>query len=152
MFINLLNDIHKSIFTILHISIDESVGKRMCNKIARKVVFLRWPLCLLLARSFVQNGSTFVKHLSLGSVQMCGVGKCPCLPLLSPSLLDVPYRLNEITREKEQCCVSLAAGKDMRQLNVKAHSAQQGECMGKWFSCHCLVNCLLNRCLLTITN
>ncbi|XP_027724061.1 glycogen debranching enzyme isoform X1 [Vombatus ursinus] len=60
--------------------------------------------------SFVQNGSTFVKHLSLGSVQLCGVGKFPCLPLLSPSLPDVPYRLNEVTREKEQCCVSLAAG------------------------------------------
>uniref|UniRef100_A0A8I3WQ05 Glycogen debranching enzyme n=1 Tax=Callithrix jacchus TaxID=9483 RepID=A0A8I3WQ05_CALJA len=60
--------------------------------------------------SFVQNGSTFVKHLSLGSVQMCGVGKFPCLPILSPALMDVPYRLNEITKEKEQCCVSLAAG------------------------------------------
>ncbi|XP_072500200.1 glycogen debranching enzyme isoform X2 [Notamacropus eugenii] len=60
--------------------------------------------------SFVQNGSTFVKHLSLGSVQMCGIGKFPSLPLLSPSLPDVPYRLNEVTREKEQCCVSLAAG------------------------------------------
>ncbi|OWK05594.1 AGL, partial [Cervus elaphus hippelaphus] len=59
--------------------------------------------------SFVQNGSTFVKHLSLGSVQMCGVGRFSSLPLLSPSLTDVPCRLNEITREKEQCCVSLAA-------------------------------------------
>ncbi|XP_052492995.1 glycogen debranching enzyme isoform X2 [Budorcas taxicolor] len=60
--------------------------------------------------SFVQNGSTFVKHLSLGSIQMCGVGRFSSLPLLSPSLTDVPCRLNEITREKEQCCVSLAAG------------------------------------------
>uniref|UniRef100_A0A8B9S668 Glycogen debranching enzyme n=1 Tax=Apteryx owenii TaxID=8824 RepID=A0A8B9S668_APTOW len=60
--------------------------------------------------SFVQNGSTFVKHLSLGSVQMCGIGKYSCLPDLSPSLHDVPWRLNEITNEKEQCCVSLAAG------------------------------------------
>ncbi|NP_001412258.1 glycogen debranching enzyme isoform 7 [Homo sapiens] len=60
--------------------------------------------------SFVQNGSTFVKHLSLGSVQLCGVGKFPSLPILSPALMDVPYRLNEITKEKEQCCVSLAAG------------------------------------------
>lgn len=60
--------------------------------------------------SFVQNGSTFVKHLSLGSVQMCGVGRFPCLPRLSPALPDVPYRLNEATREREQCCVSLAAG------------------------------------------
>ncbi|XP_063481653.1 glycogen debranching enzyme isoform X4 [Symphalangus syndactylus] len=60
--------------------------------------------------SFVQNGSTFVKHLSLGSVQLCGEGKFPSLPILSPALMDVPYRLNEITKEKEQCCVSLAAG------------------------------------------
>uniref|UniRef100_A0A8C3XST5 Glycogen debranching enzyme n=1 Tax=Chelydra serpentina TaxID=8475 RepID=A0A8C3XST5_CHESE len=60
--------------------------------------------------SFVQNGSTFVKHLSLGSVQMCGIGKYPSLPNLSPALHDVPYRMNEITKEKEQCCVSLAAG------------------------------------------
>ncbi|XP_006015059.1 glycogen debranching enzyme isoform X2 [Alligator sinensis] len=60
--------------------------------------------------SFVQNGSTFVKHLALGSVQMCGIGKYPCLPNLSPTLQDVPYRVNEITEQKEQCCVTLAAG------------------------------------------
>ncbi|XP_075473238.1 glycogen debranching enzyme isoform X1 [Ascaphus truei] len=60
--------------------------------------------------SFVQNGSSFVKHLALGSMQMCGVGRFPALPLLSPSLPDVPYRLNNITQEKEQCCPSLAAG------------------------------------------
>ncbi|XP_043941550.1 glycogen debranching enzyme isoform X2 [Protopterus annectens] len=60
--------------------------------------------------SFVQNGSTFVKHLALGSVQLCGIGKVPKLPPLSPSLTDVPYRINNITKEKEQCCASLAAG------------------------------------------
>ncbi|XP_063282212.1 glycogen debranching enzyme [Pelobates fuscus] len=60
--------------------------------------------------SFVQNGSTLVKHLALGSVQMCGIGRFPALPVLSPSLTDVPYRLNNITQEKEQCCPSLAAG------------------------------------------
>lgn len=60
--------------------------------------------------SFVQNGSTLVKHLALGSVQMCGVGRFPALPVLSPSLTDVPYRTNNITQEKEQCCPSLAAG------------------------------------------
>ncbi|KAG9338439.1 hypothetical protein JZ751_025843 [Albula glossodonta] len=60
--------------------------------------------------SFVQNGSTFVKHLALGSVQMCAVGREPALPPLSPELDDVPYRLNDSTRKKEQCCVSLAAG------------------------------------------
>uniref|UniRef100_A0A8C9WDA4 Glycogen debranching enzyme n=1 Tax=Scleropages formosus TaxID=113540 RepID=A0A8C9WDA4_SCLFO len=60
--------------------------------------------------SFVQNGSTFVKLLALGSVQMCGVGRFPALPPLSPALKDVPYRPNNVTKEKEQCCVSLAAG------------------------------------------
>ncbi|KAJ8409510.1 hypothetical protein AAFF_G00229110 [Aldrovandia affinis] len=60
--------------------------------------------------SFVQNGSTFVKLLALGSVQMCGVGREPALPPLSPNLEDVPYRLNDATGQKEQCCVSLAAG------------------------------------------
>lgn len=60
--------------------------------------------------SFVQNGSSFVKLLALGSVQMCGVGRVPALPPLSPALTDVPYRVNEITKQKEQCCVSLAAG------------------------------------------
>ncbi|KAM4659730.1 glycogen debranching enzyme isoform 4-T5 [Amazona ochrocephala] len=68
------------------------------------------PILNTLFSSFVQNGSTFVKHLSLGSVQMCGIGRYSCLPDLSPSLRDVPYRLNEITNVKEQCCVSLAAG------------------------------------------
>uniref|UniRef100_UPI00398F3654 glycogen debranching enzyme-like n=1 Tax=Pristiophorus japonicus TaxID=55135 RepID=UPI00398F3654 len=60
--------------------------------------------------SFVQNGSTFVKQLALSSLQMCGVGRFPALPQLSPCLQGVPYRLNYITGEKEQCCVSLAAG------------------------------------------
>ncbi|XP_051556347.1 glycogen debranching enzyme-like isoform X2 [Myxocyprinus asiaticus] len=60
--------------------------------------------------SFVQNGSSFVKLLTLGSVQMCGIGRFPALPPLSPALPDVPYRDNEITKQKEQCCVSLAAG------------------------------------------
>ncbi|XP_028666965.1 glycogen debranching enzyme isoform X1 [Erpetoichthys calabaricus] len=60
--------------------------------------------------SFVQNGSTFVKHLAMGSVQMCGIGKFPALPPLSPNLQNVPYRINEVSKEKEQCCVSLAAG------------------------------------------
>ncbi|NXA07805.1 GDE enzyme, partial [Sapayoa aenigma] len=70
----------------------------------------RYLIPFMLNYSFVQNGSTFVKHLSLGSVQLCGIGKYSCLPDLSPSLHDVPYRLNEITNNKEQCCVSLAAG------------------------------------------
>ncbi|KAI5624143.1 glycogen debranching enzyme isoform X2, partial [Silurus asotus] len=59
---------------------------------------------------FVRVGSTLVKQLALGSVQMCGVGPVPALPALSPALQDIPQRLNTITKQNEQCCVSLAAG------------------------------------------
>ncbi|KAI4898069.1 hypothetical protein NFI96_018072 [Prochilodus magdalenae] len=60
--------------------------------------------------SFVQHGSTLVKQLALGSVQMCGVGRVPTLPPLSPTLENVPHRLNPTTKQEEQCCVSVAAG------------------------------------------
>ncbi|XP_070709042.1 glycogen debranching enzyme-like isoform X1 [Pempheris klunzingeri] len=60
--------------------------------------------------SFVQDGSSLVKQLALGSVQMSGVGHSWALPTLSPHLKDVPYRLSETTNQKEQCCVTLAAG------------------------------------------
>ncbi|KAI7792667.1 putative glycogen debranching enzyme-like, partial [Triplophysa rosa] len=60
--------------------------------------------------SFVQNGSTLVKLLALGSVQMCGVGRVPALPSLSSELEDVTVRLNAVTNKEEQCCVSIAAG------------------------------------------
>lgn len=60
--------------------------------------------------SFIQSGSSFVRHLALGSVQMCGVGRFPALPPLSTKLEGVPYRVSPITGQKEQCCVSLAAG------------------------------------------
>ncbi|XP_035027482.1 glycogen debranching enzyme isoform X3 [Hippoglossus stenolepis] len=63
-----------------------------------------------LMSSFVQNGSSFVRHLALGSVQMCGVGRLAALPPLSVKIEDVPYRISPITGQKEQCCVSLAAG------------------------------------------
>lgn len=66
--------------------------------------------CLLSENSFVQNGSTFVRHLALGSVQMCSVGRFPALPPVSAQLDDVPYRISPITGQKEQYCVSLAAG------------------------------------------
>ncbi|XP_008297524.1 glycogen debranching enzyme isoform X1 [Stegastes partitus] len=63
-----------------------------------------------LMSSFIQNGSSFVRHLALGSVQLCGVGRFPALPPLSTQLDGVPYRISPITSQKEQCCVSLAAG------------------------------------------
>ena len=64
----------------------------------------------LLFQSFIQNGSSFVRHLALGSVQMCGVGRFPTLPPLSTKLEAVPFRISPLTEQKEQCCVSLAAG------------------------------------------
>ncbi|XP_076018251.1 glycogen debranching enzyme [Genypterus blacodes] len=63
-----------------------------------------------LMSSFIQNGSTFVRHLALGSVQMCGIGRLPALPPISTQIEDVPYCLNAVTGLKEQRCVSLAAG------------------------------------------
>lgn len=68
--------------------------------------------------SFVLNGSTFVRHLALGSVQMCGVGRFPALPPLSAKVEDVPYRVSPITGQKEQCCVSLAAGSLATDMTV----------------------------------
>lgn len=58
----------------------------------------------------MQSGSTLVKQLALGSVQMCGMGPVPALPALSLALQDVPHRLNIVTKQNEQCCASLAAG------------------------------------------
>ncbi|KAB5550573.1 hypothetical protein PHYPO_G00055230 [Pangasianodon hypophthalmus] len=59
---------------------------------------------------FVQDGSSFVRLLALGSLQMCGVGRVPALAPLSPALHDVPRRTSEITKQEEQYCVSMAAG------------------------------------------
>ncbi|CAL8310961.1 unnamed protein product [Merluccius merluccius] len=60
---------------------------------------------------FVQSGSSLVKQLALGSVQMCGAGLYDALPLLSPCLRDVSGHLTDNAGEGErQSCVSLAAG------------------------------------------
>lgn len=77
---------------------------------------------VMLSVSFVQNGSTFVKLLAVGSVQMCGVGRFPALPPLSPAMQNVPYRISDLTKEKEQCCVSLAAGQPSCPHPRKARS------------------------------
>ncbi|XP_061654774.1 glycogen debranching enzyme isoform X1 [Phyllopteryx taeniolatus] len=63
-----------------------------------------------LMSSFVQSGSSFVRHLALGSLQMCGVGRFPTLPPLSIQIENVPYCISPITGQKEQCCVTAAAG------------------------------------------
>lgn len=63
---------------------------------------------------------------------MCGVGRFPSMPCLSPSLMDVPYRLNEVTKEKEQCCVSIAAGKKiMYKIKIFNSVLFRGKVIGK---------------------
>ncbi|XP_076027570.1 glycogen debranching enzyme-like [Genypterus blacodes] len=52
--------------------------------------------------SFVQHGSSLVKQLALGSVQMFGEAQCLTLPLLSPQLRDA--------EQQEQSSMTLAAG------------------------------------------
>ncbi|XP_056148989.1 glycogen debranching enzyme-like isoform X2 [Lampris incognitus] len=63
-----------------------------------------------LMSNFIQNGSTFVRLLALGSIQMCGIGRFPALPPVASAIEGVPYRVSPISGHKEQCCVSLAAG------------------------------------------
>lgn len=71
--------------------------------------------CILLSSlisSFVIHGSTFVKALSLGSVQMAAYIKSSDLPVLSPSLPDPkPRTRKNETGENVQACVTLSAGK-----------------------------------------
>lgn len=77
--------------------------------------------CWSLMSEFVREGSTFVRGLSLGSVQCCGLVTSAPLPLLSPriSLPHPPMRLvkvpgtGEETKEEiklQQACVTLSAG------------------------------------------
>lgn len=41
---------------------------------------------------------------------MCGVGRFPALPALSKKIDNVSYCISPITGQKEQCCVTVAAG------------------------------------------
>ncbi|XP_069581806.1 glycogen debranching enzyme-like isoform X1 [Brachyistius frenatus] len=59
---------------------------------------------------FVQDGSSLVKQLSLGSVQMCGVSPSWTPPPLSPHLKDGTHPLSDVTNQEDHRCVSLAAG------------------------------------------
>ncbi|XP_077981674.1 glycogen debranching enzyme-like [Glandiceps talaboti] len=60
--------------------------------------------------SFVYEGSSFVRSLALGSVQLCGQVKTSPMPQLSPTLKDLPMTVNESTGRREQCILSMAAG------------------------------------------
>lgn len=61
--------------------------------------------------SFVKHGSTFVRALSLGSLQFGGYIKSSDLPTLSPNLAPPkpPTRKNA-NGESVQACVTLSAG------------------------------------------
>lgn len=60
--------------------------------------------------SFVTKGSTFVRALALGSVQMCGQVRNAPLPELSPKLDGVPLIFNEDSGKNIQGTVTMAAG------------------------------------------
>ncbi|KAL1498307.1 hypothetical protein ABEB36_009123 [Hypothenemus hampei] len=64
-----------------------------------------------LMSDFVKNGSTFVKGLSLGSLQFGGYVKSANLPVLSPNLAPPkpPTKKND-NGETVQVCVTLSAG------------------------------------------
>jgi len=56
---------------------------------------------------FIKNGSTFVKHLSLGTVAMCGHIKGSNLPVLHPDVKGLLYCPDD---PESQLCLSMAAG------------------------------------------
>ncbi|XP_041474859.1 glycogen debranching enzyme-like [Lytechinus variegatus] len=60
--------------------------------------------------SFVLDGSSFVRSLALGSVQMCGIVKTSPLPVMSPSLEGVPTGLDEETGKYVQRASTMSAG------------------------------------------
>ncbi|CAG9856411.1 unnamed protein product [Phyllotreta striolata] len=63
-----------------------------------------------LMSEFVNSGSTFVRSLALGSVQVAGYVKSSNLPTLSPNLLPPKPPGRIIDNQKVQTCVTLSAG------------------------------------------
>ncbi|XP_078050064.1 glycogen debranching enzyme [Augochlora pura] len=63
-----------------------------------------------LMSSFVKDGSTFIKMLSLISIQMGGVVRSSPLPDLSPNLDPPKPPIKQYNGESEQMCMTLSAG------------------------------------------
>ncbi|KAK0167033.1 hypothetical protein PV327_004482 [Microctonus hyperodae] len=66
--------------------------------------------CYSQMNNFVKEGSTFVKLLSLVSVQVGGVVKSAQLPELSPSLTTPKPKILDKNEIKEQMCTTISAG------------------------------------------
>lgn len=66
--------------------------------------------CYNLMSSFVKEGSTFVKILSLISIQMGGIVKSAPLPDLSPNIDPPKPKIKQYNGESEQICMTLSAG------------------------------------------
>nr|XP_012233838.1 PREDICTED: glycogen debranching enzyme isoform X2 [Linepithema humile] len=66
--------------------------------------------CYSLMSNFVKDGTTFVKLLSLVSVQVGGVVRSAQLPDLSPSLNPPKPKIKVCDGENKQVCLTLSAG------------------------------------------
>lgn len=68
--------------------------------------------------SFVNDGSTFIHALAMGSVQFCGVVKSSPLPDLSPSLESPPPgEFDQDANTKRN--LTLSAGMTKEQMSSK---------------------------------
>ena len=93
-------------------SLEESKICRLGKGLYLKLTSYYFNLCY----SFIQDGSTFVQALAMGSVMFCGFVKDAKLPALSPKLdpPNPPTRTEQTDKgpvEKE-ACLNLAAGKE----------------------------------------
>lgn len=86
----------------------------MCVKIKIERILITYLDYLLLIKiyysSFVKDGITFVKLLSLVSVQVGGVVRSSQLPDLSPNLNQPKPKTKICDGETKQMCLTLSAG------------------------------------------
>ena len=92
----------------------------------------RTNACLFACDRFVRNGSTFVRMLAAGSIQMCSYVVSSELPPLSAKLAPpLPPSFINAAGKKEYACVSMAAG----EISLVASDMfSLGFCMFLYFS------------------